>query len=534
MAGPLTRAWFQTKHQSRLKAAAAALNTEDLLALIDQATHPKQQAYVHDTAKRIACVVGARGGKSTGGRARFLRRMLRTKRARCLFVAPTVGQAKKIIWEPFKEMLHRLGIKFESNETDFIIKLLHNGSTLMLGGSATKADVDRFRGLAFHEIGIDECASFRPGLLEWLVDRVLAPRLGEYRGTLWLISTPGHLQRGLFYEVTRPGSKEGTPYEDGREELPDGYSTHHWSLQDGAPHVAALANAWAEALETKRRNGWDDDHPVWKREYLGLWAADDTEAVFKYRPHLDDGLDWNQWDPEKDEHGFAILPEHLRGQTIFYSWGVDPGIRDPFGLVIFAWSPHDPTKTLYQVYEFSQKEMYAERAAQLFRGVNPKTQTPTADYIAPKSIIGRLGWPAVKVADQQNNLALFAELSKVYGLFFTEAKKRDKHASIELFNGDLLAGRIKILKGSDLELQLMTLQWDVDDLGGIHEDTAARNDLSDAALYARAEATHLHSTEEAPEGPYFPKQADDPEDDSGPEAEPEEELLFDEDYDAIY
>jgi hypothetical protein len=404
----------------------------------------------------------------------------------------------------------------------------------MLGGAATKADVDRFRGLAFHEIGIDECSSFRPALLEWLVDRVLAPRLGDFRGVLWLASTPGHIQRGIFYEANRIGSKMGTPIAE-QDGPVKGYSTHHWSLQDGAPFVEALANAWAEALETKQRNGWDDSHPTWQREYLGNDANDDSEAVFKYRPHTDDGADWNQWDPKKDEHGFALLPEHLQGQTIFYAWGVDPGIRDPFGLVVFAWSPHDPTKTLYQVYEFSQKEMYAERAAQLFRGVNPKTGTPTADYIAPTSIIGRLGWPSVKVADMANNLALFAELKKVYGLFFTEAKKRDKHASTELFNGDLLAGRIKILKGSNLELQLMTLQWDVDDLGGIHEDTAARNDLADAALYARAEATHLHSSQAAAKDPYFPKQTAEPEDDSGPEPDHDEEsLLFDEDYDAIY
>lgn len=521
--GPLGRAWFRKQHQKRLEAAAAALNTEELLSLLDGAVHPKQRHFVHDDSKRIAALVGARGGKSTGGRARFLRCMLRIKRARCLFVAPTVGQAKKIIWEPFKEMLNRLGIEFESNETDYIIKLKHNGSTLMLGGAATKADVDRFRGLAFHEIGIDECSSFRSGLLEWLVDRVLAPRLGDYRGALWLISTPGHRQRGLFYEVTRIGSDRGTPFEEGREDVPRGYSTHHWSLQDGAPYVQALANAWAEALITKSDNDWDDDNPIWRREYLGFWAADDTEMVFKYRPHTDDGLPWNQWDPKKDANGIAILPDHLKGETVFYSYGVDPGIRDPFGLVIFAWCPHDPTKTLYHVYEFAKKGMYAELIRDLMLGKDGSIEKP-------KGLIGATGWPSVKVADQQNNLALFLELSEVHNLYFKEAKKRDKHAKTELFNGDLLAGRIKVMKGSQLEVQLQDLEWDVDDHGGIHEDTAARNDLADAALYARFEADHLLSSPAPPKAPYFPPNSDTPDDDSGPEpASIEETLLFDDD-----
>jgi len=512
---PLTRAWFQQKQAQRALASEGALDTEALLATIDKALHPKQRAFVYDKHRRVSAKVGARGGKSTGGRARFLYRMLTTHRARCLFIAPKLHQSKKILWEPFKDMLNKLGIPFKSTESisELKITLLHNGATLELGGAATKSDIDRYRGLAFHEIGIDECASFRPGLLERLVDRVLSARLGDYRGTLWLISTPG-LQRGLFYEVNRAGSKIGTPFEE-QDGAPEGYSTHHWSLKDGAPYVTALKNAWDEALDTKKRNDWSDDHPVWQREYLGNDANDDTENIYKYRPHVD-GKDYNQWDPEKDENGFATLPDHLQGHTIFYSYGIDPGIRDPFGLIIWAWSPHDPTKTLYHVYEFAKKGMYAETTATLFLGPTPEGTEPRNRLKSPKGLIGKTGWPAVKVADKQNNLALFEELANVYGLYFKKAEKRDKHSAQELFNGDLLAGRIKVIKGSEYELQLQTLQYVTDELGGIEEDTAARNDLSDAGLYARTEAHHLHSSSPPPKEPYFqpPSNDDDSDDDS--------------------
>lgn len=497
-------------------AEGAALDVQGILDVIDQSLHPKQRYFVHDKARRIAACVGARAGKSTGGRARFLRTMLSIKRARCLFIAPKQHQSKKILWEPFKEMLHRLGIPYEANESELVIKILHNGSTLMLGGAATKADIDRYRGLAFHEIGIDECSSFRPKLLSLLVDRVLAPRLGDYRGTLWLVSTPGHILRGLFYEVTRPGSTTGTPFVENDNSEVAGYSTHRWSLEDGAPYAKALKNAWAEAQDTKRRNEWSDDHPVWKREYLGLWSADDTENIFKYRPHDEDGNELNQWDPNKDAMGFAILPEHIRNHTILYAYGVDPGIRDPFGLTIFAWSPHDPKKMLYHVYEFSSQGMYSDKVAKLFLG-------PKKDAGNPKGLIGHTNWPAVMVADIQNNLALFDQLSNVNGLNFTKAEKRDKHSSYENFNGDLLEGRIKIMKGSELELQLMTLQFITDELGGISEDTAARNDLADSALYARNEASHLHGTEAPGKQPYFkPIQ----EDENGERLEPDDSALF--------
>jgi hypothetical protein len=46
-----------------------------------------------------------------------------------------------------------------------------------------------------------------------------------------------------------------------------------------------MKRVWHQALLEKERNQWTDDNPVWKREWLGLWAADDTENVFRYRPH---------------------------------------------------------------------------------------------------------------------------------------------------------------------------------------------------------------------------------------------------------
>jgi hypothetical protein len=93
--------------------------------------------------------------------------------------------------------------------------------------------------------------------------------------------------------------------------------------------------------------------------------------------------------------------------------------------------------------------------------------------------------------------ALVEELSNVYGLRVTPAKKKDKHDAIELFNGDLVDGRIKVLKGSSLEDQLLSLQWAIDDFGKLKESKAQANHSTDAAIYART-AAHHQIKEEAP------------------------------------
>ena len=53
-----------------------------------------------------------------------------------------------------------------------------------------------------------------------------------------------------------------------------GISTHStWNIRDNEAKPAQ----WANALATKRRRGWSDDHPTWRREYLGEWVADNSE-----------------------------------------------------------------------------------------------------------------------------------------------------------------------------------------------------------------------------------------------------------------
>jgi hypothetical protein len=349
---------------------------------------------------------------------------------------------------------------------------------------------------------------------------VLAPRLGEHDGWIALTGTPGHELRGMFYDATRPGSADHRPFVDRDLDVFEdwlGWSSHHWTLEDGAPYVEAMAKLWAEALIQKKRKGWSDTHPIWLREYRAQWAADDTDNVFRYRPHDEAGAPFNQWDPERvGPFKIAKLPEDRddwQHVVIF-----DKGFTDEFAINAFAFSPTDPTRTIYHRYGFEQPAFYARRFAELMLGDELKTDEPGG-------LIGALGeWPSAIAGDADE--AFITELANVYGLTAVKVKKANdyKFGAIELTNGDLVDGRIKVLKGSALETQITELQWVADEYGALRENKAQANHSTDCLIYGRkAIATLFESgavdTEAAKRKRRPVPRPDEGDDDGGPRGE---------------
>ena len=461
--------------------------------LLLESCHPKQLGFVLDEGLRVCALVCRGAGKTTGGRARLVRRMLRTPKAKCLFIACTRQQAEDLMWAPLKDLLEKLGVEATFNETKLRCTFKKNGATLRLVGADDKREIEKLRGLPFHEVGVDESASYPVQLLEHLIFRVLGPRLGDYNGTLWLIGTPSHVLDGPFYDATRPGSEINRPWEERDKPEYAGWnrwSFHTWSLQDGAPTVPAMARLWAAALVEKERNQWSNEHPVWRREYQGQWAADDTERVYKFRPHLDDGAEWNIWDPPRDPlTNFAVLPKGEANWEWHYSIGMDMGHSDPFALTVLAYAPADPTRKIYEVYEFNRRGMYARTIAELLIG-------PGLNADKPGGILGVTGWPDSMVADNSGlGGSLIDELANVYGIKIAVAEKKAKFDNIELTNGDLIDGRIKLLKGGELAKQMGSLQWAIDEFGVLKEHKGQRNDQCDSFIYARREIAKFFAEE---------------------------------------
>lgn len=507
-----SKPWSARKISSRVRTPDEEW-ADKVADAIDADCHPWQLDASNDPSLRISLLVGRGGGKTTTKRARALKKMARIRRARIVYIATTRGQAEQLNWIPLKDSIEALIARgvvqredFELLEGKLRCTCLRTGAMYTMVPAEDRRDIEKLRGQPFDEVQIDEGASHDSVLLDHLVKRIIGPRLGERNGAIVIGGTPGHVLNGLFYDVTSPGSKLHRPYRD--RDKPEyrnwiGWSSHSWSLadfaemEDALERYPAIVKNWEAALEEKQREQWSDDNPVWMREYRGMWAADDTENIYRYRAHVD-GKKWNQWDPPIDpQTGFAVLPDTF--SDWIYGYGCDMGSKDPYALNIFALSPTDPTRTLYHVFCFSKTQMYARLIANLMIGedaVERVLRNETVDYATVKGgTFAVTGWPAAYVADLAAlGEAVINELGAVYGIRIQPAEKRGKFAAIEGVNGDLVDGRIKILKGSDLEKQLESLQWRRDEYEQVKENKGDRNDHTDSLIYIRRELVGLFAS----------------------------------------
>ncbi len=523
----------RTKTAARARVAAAVVDpdkewADEIVAKVVAACHPKQRAFVLDPGRRVTALCARGAGKTTAGIGRFLIRMVRTPKAKCVYIALTKEDAEELIWEKLKDFVERLGIEASFTESKLKCVLSRNGSQLRLVGADTMKDVDKLRGKPHHEVGVDEAAAMKPALLKSLIQRAIGPRLGDFGGSLWMISTPGSILDGLFFEATSPaGAVAGKHrrWEDrAKPEFANWtrWSSHAWSLLDGAKFVAAIARLWDEALVEKDAEKWTDANPIWRREYLGEWAADDTEVVFKYRAHTELGAPWNQWEPERTgTMRIAVLPDR---PDWLYAFGLDMGHSDAFALQVLAASPSDPTRRIYQVYEFERTKMYIREIAKLLIGEDLDADKPTG-------LIGAFGWPAGMVADVTGlGGTILGELQEVYGIAIVAAEQKAKFAAIVMLNGDLLDGRFLVMKESNLEKQMLALQWVANEHGQLSEHKGMPNHSTDAAIYARRLLSALFAAEAppaAPKDPRAPPQA--------PEApKPTPDILSDEIDDSVF
>lgn len=508
--------------------------------------HPEQRAFALDPGRRVVGLVGRGGGKTTGGRARLVKRLLTTPGARCVYIATTREHAERLMWRPLKALFAELGFETGKdvvyNETKLLLTLPRTGAQLQLAGADKAKDIDRLRGLSYHEVGIDEAASHTDKILRELIEQVVGPRLGEFRGCIWLIGTPGRVLKGLFYDVSRLGAdaRVSRPWVK-RDERPEwessawkAWSLHEWTLASAIEAskdrpIQALIDQLAEHYIEKAAQGWSDENPIWRREYLGKWAADDTINIFRYRIHDAAGRPWNQWDPERvGPLRIAKLPDAFADWVHVVS--LDLGHTDPTSFNVFAFSPSDPTRTIYHRLCFEQTQLYAQLIA--FRLIGEDL-----DHEKPGGIIGALGeWPNGMVADSAHQMAqaILDELQKVYGITIEPAQKGFgyKLGAIEVVNGDFVDGRIKILKGSELEAQLLALQWIENRAGEMVERKDQPNHSTDGLIYGRMLIGTMitagrAAAEERPRSPH-----DEP---PLPNAEPRGEFagLFEDDYAAL-
>ncbi len=383
------------------------------------------------------------------------------------------------------------GLNLDTNTSD-LTWVHENGSRGYLMAAETQAQMEYLRGMEADLYILDECKSFAPEILKELLDDIILPQTITRGARVFMIGTPGSIPAGPFYEATCLDARRPLLDEDGfvvtREGQPvmvptcerggkgkkdsDLWQLYSWTYLDNSK----IRGSAERALRIKKRAGWGNDHPTWRREYLGEWVASSEGLVYKYTEYSGQC----SWTPNYSISETGLPPELGPWNIIF---GLDIGFNDETAIVVAAYS--SSRQELRQVDSFKSPHL-------------------TVDDIAVEigRLIKRYGMPERIIADTGGLGKMVVETIRArFGLPLEAAEKREKNDHIELMNSDLKVGRVKVIKDSDLARQLSTIQWDQsrDTLerlartGRLREDPECPNDLADAFLYVYRASMHPFS-----------------------------------------
>ncbi len=362
-------------------------------------------------------------------------------------------------------------------------------------GAETRAEVEKLRGGAYDLVVIDECKSYPPDTLRELITDVARPACLDRKGTIMMIGTPGSILDGPFYEGTYPGAYDQDKFDkphpysrtfDAPEEYwtanPNRhtwrYSRHSWTAQDNT----AMPHIWEDACKIKESEGWGDDHPTWQREYLGRWVSSDDAFVYAYAKLSQRSPELVQWRPDKGNGNRHGLPVEADWRFVL---GMDLGYEDDFALCVGGYNLENGC--LYHVYDFK---------------LNHQDVYQVADHLS-RAIDRFEGKIDAAVADNVGSGKMVIEtLNRRHGFNIKPAEKREKWDYIELLNADFHSGKCKLIPGSDLDLEMRMLQFDLGKgskellarTGRLREHPSLPNHLCDAFLYLWRYSYHTYAS----------------------------------------
>jgi hypothetical protein len=442
-----------------IKSRQAGLNLEGDAAKADfiaASRMPVQQRVAHDPARHKAVRCPRRAGKSWLVLSIAVESCLRKRGAIWVILGLSRPSVQQIFWGLLKQLSTQLELGIRFLETPLIAEF-PNGSKVLFRGAETRSEIEKLRGGQYDGVIVDECKSFSPVIFTELVQDVIEPALGDRRGTLILVGTPGDVLAGPFYEATAEPPVEFVGGDGIRRQsnqmygepadLPFVWSLHTWTLKDNTE----CPWLWEEALSKKALRGWNDTNATWRREYLGHWVASKDRLVYTYIPSK------NDYDGD--------LPE---SRDWVYVLGLDIGYKDADAVVVWAYNKLD-----YDVWQVYGEKREKQNISQL------------ADWL--HTIRGGFSIDEMVYDPAGGGAKIVAELAQTHQLYFSApAEKRDKNDFIALMNNEFDAGRLHILRGSEYSDELITNRW-LEKSIGTHrrvEDPKTPNDLCDAALYA--------------------------------------------------
>lgn len=416
----------------------------------DGQSFPEQDAYVRDAAKLVTALCSRRAGKSHGNGRRILRAAHRFPDEMSLYVSMTKNNSRMVLGRALMQLSrkHELGLILKEVDGRLMC-IAPNGHHAWLAGAKNRVDFEQFRGYKFAEVIIDE-AQLYPWLQD-VVEEIIEPCVGDLDGAIALSGTPAPLPVGYFHAVTTGDDydNEGTPILK--------WSTHTWTVAENVFFRNGRGAEWREQI--KARRNWTDDHPRLQREYYGRWSRDDDALVYPF-----DGMALGDGTPGRNV--FHNLPP---GDWI-YGLGIDlGGATNTPG--------HGITAFVLAAYRRGHPEVYIIKA-QSWQNLIPSR-------IAAKVLEWKRDHPIGQIVVDEGGLGsgYAEEWRQSFGIGCEPAEKKRKRGFIELVQGDLLAGVIKVHPVDARELidEWGMLPWNEDHTD--HDKAAFPDHLSDAALY---------------------------------------------------
>jgi phage terminase large subunit-like protein len=153
-----------------------------------------QQEVFKDTSRFKVVAAGRRCGKSRLSAVTLLIEALNCPDgSSVMYVAPTMGQARTIIWD----LLHELGRPvIKSSHINNLEITLINGKKILVRGADNP---DSLRGVSLTYLVLDECAFVKEDVWQ----KILRAALSDRKGRALFISTPSG--RNWFYDVFQLG-----------------------------------------------------------------------------------------------------------------------------------------------------------------------------------------------------------------------------------------------------------------------------------------------------------------------------------------
>lgn len=396
---------------------------------------PQQNRLVYHPSKKKAVVATRRAGKSYGVGSYAIETALKFDNSKIVIVGLMRASVKGIYWHDIlKKILRDKGVDHDPKETTLELAF-KNGSTIQLLGMDTKPEeAAKILGQKFRLVIIDEAASFTRDLKR-IIEEFIEPTTIDLDGEIIMLSTPTPFCGGFFYEVVSGKHKD--------------WYTEKWSALDN-PYIAKQFQKKMDEIIAANPNAIHE--PFFRIMYLGEYVSDIDAQIYRVS-------DINYYDE---------LP-----QLDFYIIGVDLGYMDSDAIVVMGWQKHDPT--LYLVEENEYKKQDITSLADKIKGVERRYDGKIIRRVMDAGALGK------KIQE---------ELSARHHIYYEAADRVRKFEYIQLLNGDLAQGKVKIIKDGIFDKDAKLLLWDKTNPTKWKEHGSYHSDVTDAFLYAWREATH--------------------------------------------